>query len=176
MSSIAARPRTLRELRASGWASKSVKQEIYDNFLGALARDDDLFPGLIGYEDTVIPELNIALLARHDLLFLGEKGQGKSRIMRSLMRLLDEELPYLDIPGIPLHDDPYQPITAIGRRFVAEHADDQVPIGWWPRAERYAERLAPGTKFADIIGEIDPAKLAAGVSMSTEEALHFSTS
>jgi magnesium chelatase subunit I len=113
------------------------------------------------------------LLAKHDLLFLGEKGQAKSRLMRSLMRLLDEEVPYLDIPGIPLHDDPYRPITSLGRRFVAEHSDDQVPIGWWPRAERYAERLAPGTKFADIIGEIDPAKLASGVSMSTEDALHF---
>lgn len=173
MSSSANKPRTLRDLRSSGWVSKPVKQEIYDNFLAALARGDDLYPGLIGYEDTVVPELNIALLSRHDLLFLGEKGQGKSRLMRSLMRLLDEEIPYLDVPGIPLHDDPYHPITSVGKRFLAEHAEDQVPIGWWPRAERYAERLAPGTKFADIIGEIDPAKLAAGVSMSTEEALHF---
>ena len=173
MSFAATKPRTLRDLRSSGWVSKPVKQEIYDNFLAALARDEDLFPGLIGYEDTVIPELNIALLAKHDLLFLGEKGQAKSRLMRSLMRLLDEEVPYLDIPGIALHDDPYRPITSLGKRFVAEHAEDQVPIAWWPRAERYAERLAPGTKFADIIGEIDPAKLASGVSMSTEDALHF---
>lgn len=173
MSSAATKPRTLRDLRSSAWISKPVKQEIYDNFLAALARGDDLFPGLIGYEDTVIPELNIALLAKHDLLFLGEKGQGKSRLMRSLMRLLDEEIPYLDVPGIPLHDDPLKPITSLGKRFVVEHADDQVPIGWWPRAERYAERLAPGTKFADIIGEIDPAKLASGVSMSAEDSLHF---
>ena len=173
MSSAATKPRTLRDLRSSGWVSRPVKQEIYNNFLIALARHDDLFPGLIGYEDTVIPELNIALLAKHDLLFLGEKGQGKSRLMRALMRLLDEELPYLDLPGIPLHDDPYHPITSIGKRFIAEHSDDQVPIAWWPRSERYAERLAPGTKFADIIGEIDPAKLAMGVSMSAEEALHF---
>jgi magnesium chelatase subunit I len=106
-------------------------------------------------------------------LFLGEKGQAKSRLMRSLMRLLDEEVPYLDVPGIALHDDPYRPITSLGKRFVAEHSEDQVPIAWWPRAERYAERLAPGTKFADIIGEIDPAKLASGVSMSAEDALHF---
>jgi magnesium chelatase subunit I len=173
MSVAANKPRTLRDLRSSGWISKPVKQEIYDNFLAALARGEDLFPGLIGYDDTVIPELNIALLAKHDLLFLGEKGQAKSRLMRSLMRLLDEELPYLDIPGIPLHDDPYRPITSLGKRFVAEHPEEQVPIAWWPRAERYAERLAPGTKFADIIGEIDPAKLASGVSMSTEDALHF---
>src|SRR6186713_2217356 len=142
MSFAATKPRTLRDLRSSGWISKPVKQEIYDNFLAALARGDDLFPGLIGYEDTVIPELNIALLAKHDLLFLGEKGQGKSRLMRSLMRLLDEEIPYLDVPGIPLHDDPLAPITSLGKRFVAEHSDDQVPIAWWPRSERYAERLA----------------------------------
>jgi magnesium chelatase subunit I len=167
------RPQTLCDLRSSGWVSKPVKQEIYDNFLAALARDDDLYPGLIGYEDTVVPELNIALLARHDLLFLGEKGQGKSRLMRALQRLLDEEIPYLNVPGIPLHDDPYKPITSIGKRFVAEHSEEQVPIAWWPRSERYAERLSPGTKFADIIGEIDPAKLAAGMSMSAEEALHF---
>jgi magnesium chelatase subunit I len=173
MSSSAVKPRTLRDLRASGWVSKSVKQEIYDNFLAALARDEDLFPGMVGYEDTVIPEMNIALLAKHDMLFLGEKGQGKSRLMRSLMRLLDDEVPYLDLPGIPLHDDPYKPITSVGKQFVAEHPEEQVPIAWWPREQRYAERLAPGTKFADIIGEIDPAKLASGVSMSTEEALHF---
>src|SRR3954462_1554653 len=127
MSSSATRPQTLRDLRSSGWISKPVKQEIYDNFLAALARDDDLYHGLIGYEDTVVPELNIALLAKHDLLFLGEKGQGKSRLMRSLMRLLDDEIPYLDVPGIPLHVDPYKPITSLGKRFVAEHAEDRVP-------------------------------------------------
>jgi magnesium chelatase subunit I len=173
MSSSAVKPRTLRDLRASGWVSKSVKQELYDNFLVALARGEEIFPGMVGYEDTVVPEVNIALLAKHDMLFLGEKGQGKSRLMRSLVRLLDAEIPYLDLPGVPLHDDPFHPITAVGKRFVAGHADDQVPIAWWARDDRYAERLAPGTKFADVIGEIDPAKLAAGVSMSTEEALHF---
>src|SRR3954470_18424638 len=121
------KPLTLRDLRSSGWISKPVKQEIYDNFLAALARDDDLYPGMIGYEDTVVPELNIALLAKHDLLFLGEKGQGKSRLMRALVRLLDEEIPYLDIPGVSLHDDPLKPITSLGKRFIAEHSDDQVP-------------------------------------------------
>jgi magnesium chelatase subunit I len=166
-------PATLRELRARGWQSKPIKREIHDNFIAALARGDELYPGIIGYDHTVVPELNIALLAGHDLLFLGEKGQGKSRLMRTLVRFLDPEIPFLDIPGIPLHDDPYQPITHVGRRFVAEHSEDAVPIGWWRREDRYAERLAPGTKFADIIGEIDPAKLAGGVSMSTEEALHF---
>jgi magnesium chelatase subunit I len=167
------RPATLAELRASGWISKSVKREIYDNFMAMLSRGDELFPGIIGYEDTVIPEINLALIAQHDLLFLGEKGQAKSRLMRSLAGFLDEEIPYLDVSGAPLHEDPYRPITRAGRRLVADTPEDEVPIAWWPRAARYAERLAPGTKFADIIGEIDPAKLAGGTSMSAEEALHF---
>ncbi len=166
-------PKTLAELRAANWQSKSVKQEIQDNFLLKLQRGEELFPGIIGYEDTVIPEINIALLAKHDLLFLGEKGQAKSRLMRSLVQLLDEYLPYLNIPHCPVHENPYHPITAQGKNWVANHAESEIAIAWWPRQERYAERLAPGTKFADIIGEIDPAKLAAGTSLSTEDALHF---
>ena len=166
-------PASLAQLRASGWVSKTVKQEIHDNFLRQLAAGGDLYPGIIGYDDTVIPELNLGLLAGHDLLFLGEKGQGKSRLMRTLVRFLDEAVPFLDIPGCPIHEDPYHPISSIARRFVADHPEDQIPVAWWPCEDRYAERLAPGTKFADIIGEIDPAKLAGGVSMSTEEALHF---
>ncbi|MGE0605779.1 MAG: magnesium chelatase [Pirellulales bacterium] len=168
-----ARPATLRQLRDSGWVSKTVKREIYDNFLAKLASREELFPGIIGYDDTVIPEINLALIAGHDMLFLGEKGQAKSRLMRSLVRFLDEAIPFIDIPEAPLHDDPYRPITGVCQRFVAEHGEDDVPIGWWRREDRYAERLAPGTKFADIIGEIDPAKLAGGASMSAEEALHF---
>jgi magnesium chelatase subunit I len=171
--SDSAKPATLRQLRESGWRSKPVKRELHDNFLAALARGDELFPGIIGYDSTVIPETNLALLAGHDMLFLGEKGQGKSRLMRTLVRFLDREVPYLDIPGVAVHEDPLRPITSAGKRFVAEHSDDHIPIAWWPRDQRYAERLAPGTKFADIIGEIDPAKLAGGVSMSAEEALHF---
>jgi magnesium chelatase subunit I len=167
------RPSTLAALRASGWKSRPVKTEIRDNFLRRLQANDDLFPGIVGYEDTVIPEINLALLAGHDLLFLGEKGQAKSRLMRSLARFLDDELPYLDIPGCPVHEDPYRPITLLGKRFVAGKRDEDIPIAWWPRKERYAERLAPGTKFADVIGEIDPSQLAAGTSMSAEEALHF---
>src|SRR5438477_318891 len=93
--------------------------------------------------------------------------------MRSLARFLDEEIPYLDLPGCPVHEDPYRPITRAGRQAVAELPEAKIPIAWWPRQQRYAERLAPGTKFADIIGEIDPAKLATGTSMSAEEALHF---
>ncbi|MHC4413826.1 MAG: magnesium chelatase [Planctomycetota bacterium] len=167
------RPTTLRQLRQSGWRSKTVKMELYDNFIAALAAGDPLFPGIIGFEDTVIPEINNAIIARHDMLFLGEKGQAKSRLMRMLARFLDEALPYLDIAACPVHEDPYRPITRMGRELVATQSEDEIPIAWWPREERYAERLAPGTKFADIIGEIDPAKLAGGASLSAEEALHF---
>ena len=167
------RPATLAELVESGWQSRSVKQEIHDNFLRRLQAGDELYPGIIGFDNTVIPELNIAILAQHDLLFLGEKGQAKSRLMRLIPTFLDEAVPYLDDPAIPLHDDPLAPITRRGRELITQLPRDEIPIAWWPRAERYAERLSPGTKFADIIGEIDPAKLASGVSMSTEEALHF---
>ena len=166
-------PSTLAELRNSGWKSKTVKQEIYDNFLRKLQQGEELYPGIVGYEDTVLPELNIALLAKHDLLFLGEKGQAKSRLMRQLIDFLDESIPYLDDKRIPLHDDPYHPITKRGKQLTQSVPADEVPIAWWPRSERYAERLAPGTKFADIIGEIDPAKLVGGTSMGAEEALHF---
>jgi magnesium chelatase subunit I len=167
------RPSNLKELRDSGWVSKTVKHEIRDNFLRMLKAGDELFPGIIGYENTVIPEINLALIAGHDLLFLGEKGQAKSRLMRSLVRFLDEEIPYIAEPASPVHDDPYRPITRVCKQMVAEQPEERIPIAWWPRKQRYAERLAPGTKFADIIGEIDPAKLAGGTSMSAEEALHF---
>src|SRR5215469_2551967 len=148
-----ARPSNLKDLRDSGWVSKTVKHEIRDNFLTMLARGEDLFPGILGYDNTVIPEINLALIAGHDLLFLGEKGQAKSRLMRLLARFLDESIPYLDIPGCPVHEDPYRPITRAGRQLIAETSEDRVPIAWWPRSQRYTERLAPGTKFADIIGE-----------------------
>lgn len=172
------RPTTLAALRDAGWQSRPVKQELKENLVRALEQRQTLFPGIVGYEATVIPEIINAILAGHDMLFLGEKGQAKSRLMRQLVRFLDEAVPYLDIPpsfhgGSPVHEDPYQPITSVGKAFLAEHDEQDVPIAWWPRAERYAERLAPGTKFADIIGEIDPAKLAAGESMSAEGALHF---
>ena len=166
-------PKTLAELKTSGWQSRSVKDEVRGNFVRMLHDGEELFPGIVGYEDTVIPEISIALLAGHDMLFLGEKGQAKSRLMRLLVQFLDESIPYLDDPAIPLHDYPLAPITAACRRLVASRDPADVPIAWWPRAERYAERLAPGTKFADIIGEIDPAKLAGGTSMSSEEALHL---
>src|SRR3989442_734085 len=170
---VKVRPSNLKDLRNSGWKSKTVKQEIRDNFLRMLQQGDELFPGIIGYETTVIPEINLAMIAGHDMLFLGEKGQAKSRLMRSLVRFLDEEIPYIYAPASPVHDDPYRPISKAGKEMVARLPEQEVPVAWWPRQQRYAERLAPGTKFADIIGEIDPAKLAGGASMSAEEALHF---
>jgi magnesium chelatase subunit I len=167
---LSPRPTTLGELRASGWQSKTVKQEIYDNLLRMLAAHEQLFPAIIRYDDTVIPEICLAILAKHDMLFLGEKGQAKSRLMRGLVRLLDPEIPF--IAGSELHDDPLRPISTFARRLITAEGD-RTPIEWWPHEARYAERLSPGTKFADVIGEIDPAKLAAGTSMSAEEALHF---
>jgi len=173
MESTVPRARTLKELRESGWVSRSVKEEIRQNFIRALERGEELFPGIIGYDDTVIPEISLAILSGHDMLFLGEKGQAKSRLMRLITRFLDPWVPYLDIPDVPVHEDPYRPITRRAKEFLATTPEDKVPIAWWPREQRYAERLAPGTKFADIIGEIDPARLAGGVSMSAEEALFF---
>jgi len=166
-------PNTLSELIASGWRSRSVKEEMRENFLRSLESSEELYPGIIGYQDTVLPELNIALLAGHDLLFLGEKGQAKSRLMRTLVRFLDEYVPYLDIPEVPVHEDPLRPITQQAKEFLKTHSPEETPIAWWHRQDRYVERLAPGTKFADIIGEIDPSKLTGGVSMSSESALHF---
>jgi len=173
MGTVAQRPATLKELRESGWQSKTVKEELRDNFVRALQSGEELFPGIIGYDDTVIPEISLAILAGHDMLFLGEKGQAKSRLMRLLARFLDPVVPYLDLPDVPVHEDPYRPITRRAKEFLLDTPEDRVPIAWWPREYRYAERLAPGTKFADIIGEIDPAKLARGTSLSAEEALFF---
>ncbi len=173
MTAAESRPATLAALLTSGWTSRSVKDEIQENFVRRLAAGDELFPGILGYEDTVIPEISVAILAAHDMLFMGEKGQAKSRMMRMLAELLDEFVPFVDLPQAPVHDDPLKPISRIVREFVRTHRPEEVPIGWWHRSERYAERLAPGTRFADVIGEIDPAKLAGGTSMSAEEALHF---
>ena len=130
---ITSRPATMSALRASGWVSKSIKDEIRDNFLKSLAAGDKLFPGILGYEETVIPEINLALIAGHDMLFLGEKGQGKSRIMRLLARFLDEAIPYVDLPEAPVHDDPFAPISKVVKDFIASHPEDEVPIAWWHR-------------------------------------------
>lgn len=166
------KPRTLGELRASGYTPRSVKAEIRDNLTRMLAENQELFPGIVGYDATVIPEIVHAVLAGHDMLFLGEKGQGKSRLMRALPRFLDEWVPELDMPGWPIQEDPLAPITQRGREYIREHGELS-KVRYWHRSQRYAERLAPGTKFADVIGELDPARLMGGASMSTEEALSF---
>lgn len=161
----------LQSLNESGWVSRSVKRELHDNLLRQLATGQRLFSGMVGYDETVIPQVVLAVLAQHDMLFLGEKGQGKSRLMRQLVHLLDPWLPYLQFDGMQVHEDPHRPITQRGREYLASRPPAEVKIGWWPRQQRYSERLSPGTKFADIIGEIDPGKLTAGVSLGTEEAL-----
>lgn len=166
-------PNNYQSLLDSGWQSRTVKQEMKSNLVDSLEKGLNAFPGILGYEDTVIPEINLAILAEHDMLFLGEKGQAKSRMMRLLINLLDEWVPYIDHPDLQVHEDPAQPITALGKRIVKECEPSELPIAWWHRDERYAERLGPGTKFADIIGEIDPAKLTGGVSLGSEEALSF---
>lgn len=170
----AIRPENLAELQAAGWISRGVKQELRGNLIEAMRSGEKLFPGVLGYENTVIPEVVNGILAGHDLLFLGEKGQAKSRLMRLMVGFLDEWIPYLDIDGCPMHEDPSAPITQAGRRMLQECSPEDIPIAWWHRDDRYAERLAPGTKFADIIGEIDPAKiLTEGASLNTEDALSF---
>ena len=112
-------PRTLADLRNSGWRPRSVKDELRENLIAALEQEEELFPGVLGYDDTVIPEVVLAIIAGHDMLFLGEKGQAKSRIMRQLSRFLDEWIPYLDLPGCPVHEDPETPITSAARRMLA---------------------------------------------------------
>src|SRR5258708_37243194 len=109
------RPSTLKDLKDSGWVSRTVKHEIRDNFLRMLREGQELFPGILGYDNTVLPEINLAVLAGHDMLFLGEKGQAKSRLMRSLVRFLDPVVAYLDHPSVPVHEDPYRPITEAGK-------------------------------------------------------------
>ncbi len=139
----AQRPTNLKQLRESGWQPKSVKHELRDNYLAALKRGDALFPGIVGYDDTVIPEISIAVLAAHDILFLGEKGQAKSRLMRSLVRFLDEYVPYLDIPGSPIHEDPFHPITRAAKDYLANTPEEEVRVAWWHRDQQLRGAARP---------------------------------
>ena len=166
-------PTNFQLLLDSGWKSRTVKQEMKSNLISMLEKSSEVFPGIVGYENTVIPEINLAILAEHDMLFLGEKGQAKSRMMRLLVNLLDEWIPYVDHVDLPVHEDPIRPITSLGKRIISETDPSDIPIAWWHRDQRYAERLGPGTKFADIVGEIDPGKLTSGISLGSEEALAF---
>jgi magnesium chelatase subunit I len=165
------RPATLRELREAGYARESVKQELRRNLLGRLRAGQDLLPGIVGYDDTVIPQLANAIISGHDLILLGERGQAKSRIMRSLVGLLDPEIPV--VAGCEINDHPYQPICRRCRDLVAERGDS-TPIDWLPRDRRYGEKLAtPDISIADLIGEVDPIKVADGRYLSDELTIHY---
>lgn len=162
---------TLGELRASGWVSQPVKSEIRRNLVERLKGDEPIFPEVLGYADTVFPQLQNALLAGHDIVFLGERGQAKTRIIRSLTGLLDEWMPI--IAGSEINDDPYDPVSAFAKAQVAEMGDD-TPIAWVHRSERFGEKLAtPDTSVADLIGEVDPIKVAEGRYLSDELTLHY---
>ncbi|MBL6620462.1 MAG: sigma 54-interacting transcriptional regulator [Ilumatobacteraceae bacterium] len=162
---------TLGELRASGWVSRSVKSEIRANAVARVAAAEPLFEGVLGYEDTVMPQLENALLAGHDVILLGERGQAKTRMIRSLTGLLDEFLPI--VAGSEINDDPYQPVSRYARNLI-EELGDETPITWVHRDDRFGEKLAtPDTSIADLIGEVDPIKVAEGRYLSDELTLHY---
>src|SRR5687768_4573128 len=153
-------PGTLRELKEFRYQSRSVKDELRDNLIKKLRAGEKLFPGIVGYDDTVIPQLINAILARHNLILLGLRGQAKSRIIRQLTDLLDERIPI--IAGSEVNDNPFNPISAYGRRTLELH-EDATPIAWVGRDARFVEKLAtPDVTIADIIGDVDPIKAAKG--------------
>ena len=165
------KPATLGELRAANFPVSSVKTELRRNLIAKLANGDALFPGIVGYDDSVIPEIQNAILSGQDLILLGERGQAKSRILRGLTALLDEYTPILDGTEIP--ENPECPVTEAGKAIVGEHGDN-APIRWLHRDERYGEKLAtPDITIADLIGEIDPIKVAEGRYLSDELTIHF---
>jgi magnesium chelatase subunit I len=163
---------TLGDLRQSGYRSRPVKQEIRDNLVRKLQTGEALFPGIIGYDDTVVPQLVNAVLSRHNFILLGLRGQAKSRILRALTDLLDERIPV--VPGCEIHDDPLAPLCASCRARIAMEGD-ALPIGWLRRDERYVEKLAtPDVTIADMVGDIDPIKAAeAGLNLSDELTMHY---
>ena len=164
-------PRTVGELRASGHEFRTVKEELRDNLLDRLRRNAPRFPGIVGYDDTVLPEVERALLAGHDMVLLGERGQGKTRLMRGLVDLLDEWTPMIE--GSELREHPYLPLTPAARR-MAEEMGDLLPITWLHRSQRYGEKLAtPDTSVGDLIGDVDPIKVAEGRALGDPETIHF---
>src|SRR5205809_1001437 len=166
------RPRTLGELKKSNYRSESVKDEMRRNPLRKLESNEPIFPGIIGFDDTVIPQISNAVLSRHNFILLGLRGQAKSRILRALVLLLDEEIPIL--AGSEVNDDPFRPISKYGRELLAERGDE-APIAWLPRDSRYVEKLAtPDVTIADIIGDVDPIKAARGGHLLSDElTMHF---
>jgi len=169
---MAASIHTLGELRGHRDGTRPVKQEIRDNLVRKLRANEPLFPGIIGYDETVVPQLVNAILSRHNFILLGLRGQAKSRILRGLVDLLDEEIPV--VPGCEIHDDPLNPLCASCRARVAKQGDS-LPIGWLPREARFVEKLAtPDVTIADILGDIDPIKAAqAGLNLSDELTMHY---
>jgi magnesium chelatase subunit I len=164
-------PRTLGDLRASGWESVPVAEEMRRNTAALIASGGTLVPGVLGFEDTVVPQLENAILAGHDIILLGERGQAKTRVIRSMVGLLDEWLPI--VAGSEINDDPYGPVSRGAINLVAEQGDE-TPIDWVHRSARYGEKLAtPDTSIADLIGEVDPIKIAEGRYLSDELALHY---
>ena len=165
------RPTTLGELRASGWISVPVRQELRRNAVARIRSSEPLFDDVLGFHNTVIPQVENALLAGHDMIMLGERGQAKTRMIRGLVGLLDEWMPV--VAGSEINDDPYAPVSAHARALVAERGDD-TGIDWMHRDDRYGEKLAtPDTSIADLIGEVDPIKVAEGRYLSDEFTLHY---
>ncbi|MBY3988914.1 ATP-binding protein [Rhodococcus fascians] len=162
---------TLGELKASGHRQRSIKEELRENLLTALRDGQDPWPGIVGFGSTVLPQFERAILAGHDVVLLGERGQGKTRLLRTLNLLLDEWVPV--IAGAELGEHPYEPITPASIRRAKELGDD-LPIEWRHRSERYAEKLAtPDTSVADLVGDVDPVKVAEGRSLGDPETIHF---
>jgi magnesium chelatase subunit I len=162
---------TLGELRASGYRPRSVKEELRANLVARLRDGEPLMPGILGYDDTVLPQIENAVLAGQDIILLGERGQAKSRIARSLIGLLDAWLPV--VAGAELHDDPLRPVSPYARALVAE-SGDETPVTWLARDDRYGEKLAtPDITIADLVGEVDPVKVAEGRYLSDELTIHY---
>jgi len=166
------RPTTLGQLRESGWRSRTVKQELRDNLVARLRTKAPIFPGIVGYDDTVIPQVVNAILAGHDFILLGLRGQAKTRILRGLADLLDAEIPA--VAGSEIRDDPLNPVEERTRRMLAEMGD-ALPIEWIPRADRYREKLAtPDVTIADLIGDVDPIKAATRkLTLADPEVVHY---
>jgi magnesium chelatase subunit I len=166
------RPDTVGALRASGYRPRSIRQEIRQNLKDKLAAGEPLFPGILGYDRTVLPAVVNALLAGHDFILLGLRGQAKTRILRSLVTLLDPEVPVL--PGSELNDDPLLPISTSGQKLI-DNAGDDAPVDWLPREQRYNEKLAtPDVSIADLLGDIDPIKAASRkLTFADPEVIHF---